>query len=142
MARPTYVASAMTPSQPTSGTGRGRLGLTNIRCSQSTRLRSASAMSFVKAMNGLVSRLASSPFCQSVNESWSSVREVPGSTRVSVPSVKNQTTAQTATTPAAGIQRLRLLGSGTGGTAPGSTGFGDLGGASVLTPLPRRPRPA
>ena len=58
MASPSQVARAVTPSQPISGTGRGRLGIDSIRCSQSTALRNPSARTVVNWMKGLVSRLA------------------------------------------------------------------------------------
>ena len=60
IARPTYVAIATTPSQPISGTGRGGLGTTIIRCTHSKTLRSRSEIELVNCMTGLVSRLASS----------------------------------------------------------------------------------
>ena len=143
IARPMYVAIATTPSQPISGTGRGGLGTTIIRCTHSKALRSRSAMALVNCMTGLVSRPASSALLISVSSSCRSVRATPGRASVSVPWVKYQTTIHTATTPAAGIQRLTRVRSGGGGSAPGSTGFGAAGaGAVVVTPPPRPRRPA
>ena len=64
--RATQVATAVTPSQPICGTGRGKSGTETIRCSQSNALRKASAMLVVNAMTGLLSRLASTVSRKSV----------------------------------------------------------------------------
>ncbi len=140
---PMYVAIATTPSQPISGTGRGGLGTTIIRWTHSKALRSRSEIALVNCMTGLVSRLASRSLLNSVRRSCRSVRATPGRVRVSVPSVKYQTTIHTATIAVAGIQRLTYLRSGGGGAAPGSTGLRAAGaGAVVVTPPPRPRRPA
>ena len=82
IAKPIQVATAVTPSQPTSGTGRGRLGRATIRWNQSTMLRKASAMALVTCITGLFSRPAMIPLRNSVSESCRSVLSRPGRSRV------------------------------------------------------------
>jgi hypothetical protein len=130
MAKPTQVARAVTPSQPTCGTGRGKSGRETSRWRKSTRLRNPSAIPVVSWMTGLVSREAMIQLRNSVNSSMTPVRSRPLSVRVSSPFVKVHATAHATRMPSSSHHRDSGCRGAAGSGA--SRGAGAAGGRSSV----------